>query len=598
MDTLWTMAADFAVQIIMNELRPDREFITSNRGLDSGRQSSTAAVCEREKSKMEVEMCYMMVSVVRQSIVETLGVPARELALDPSATLSTLLHELMHHVPTLFKYRTGKNPKTKQLWSRLEKSNDIVYILLGSMIRKNNFIVENNRPKDSELITKSSELKTKATYNLKNLINELSKSENEMDPTIMNDNMDEMMKSDDQSQCADYTSLRIQYNSFQKEHKEALQQQECGVCEYYIHLNRMYGRPSIESWRDDVYLWPKEEPSEDSSKGSGPNDMLSRSETTMSGEDIGPFCDRSYFSTGDGLTNLDRAEKKCGAPFDFIDEGKEKKSGSSSSSSSSSGGGGGGASLLETREQTISPIDIALAINSPQGATYIGLTSSQKNFIMKMNSKRMKQKMLPKTCDGVVLKPNQLKKIRTQVTCLATELMSTVMKASTTVKQCQDTVSSLKPMLINQLQGLSRAAGSPTKIIGGQKNPKMSLIVSQIEALRVKVLNPRGFCRPDIPNPNAMQDVLLHGPRDDGANDLCVDLGYCTGGQRNAQENFLRNIINNRNMLQEKDAIKKIDTIMPPGFELPKVKEGGGVSKEGGGESKEGVGKKAALKKA
>ena len=45
---------------------------------------------------------------------------------------------------------------------------------------------------------------------------------------------------------------------------------------------------------------------------------------------------------------------------------------------------------------------------------------------------------------------------------------------------------------------------------GGEKDPKMSMVISQIEALRMKVVGPSGFIQPDLPNPNALQDMLLN----------------------------------------------------------------------------------------
>ena len=132
MQSLWKMSVDYGVQILMNEFRPDREFITSNRGLNNGKKSSSSALCEKEISKTEIEMCHMMTSVLRQSIIEHLDISARDLALDPTVELSRLMTELMNYEPLLFKYRSNVDPKTKIKYSRLNKSNDIMWILFGT----------------------------------------------------------------------------------------------------------------------------------------------------------------------------------------------------------------------------------------------------------------------------------------------------------------------------------------------------------------------------------------------------------------------------------------------------------------------------------
>ena len=572
MNALWSMSSDFGVQIIMNELRLDREFITSNRGLNNGRKSSTAALCEREKSKTEIELCHMMVSVVRQSIVEHLEVSARDLSLDPTIELSRLLSELMDNEPLLFKYRKQHDPRTNVEWTRLNKANDMMYILFGAMSRKDGFVMENGLPRAQDIVSVGSEANTKAKFDLRNLIGELSKSEEDMSEEAIQHDVQEMLKSNDVEECSTFSSLRIQYQEFQRRHESAIRQQECSVCEYYVNLNRMYGRPSLETWRDDVNLWPTELPSEDAAKGSGPKDPTSENEKTSGGEDVGALCDRSYFAEGDGLTTLDRAEAKCGgAPFAFIDDGKKK---SGTSGSSSGGGSSTSTSFMETK--TLSPLDVAMAISQPKGgASMLGLSTTQKKIITEMNQKRMKQEMLPKSCEGISLQPGQVEQIRTQVGCVVTELKSTTIHASATKKQCKQTVKKLKPLLINQLKALSRAAGTPTSILGGEKSPRMSLVVSQIESMRAKVFSPSGFCRPDIPNPNALQDIMLHPQSDSGANDLCVDIGYCTGNHQASQNEFLLNMIASKDLWHGTDVTKTIKTIVPPGFEPKKMSSGG-----------------------
>ena len=62
MNGLWSLSVDYAVQILQNELRPDREFKTAARGLNKGRSSSTAALCDREKSKTEIELVGLFLS--------------------------------------------------------------------------------------------------------------------------------------------------------------------------------------------------------------------------------------------------------------------------------------------------------------------------------------------------------------------------------------------------------------------------------------------------------------------------------------------------------------------------------------------------------
>jgi len=104
----------------------------------------------------------------------------------------------------------------------------------------------------------------------------------------------------------------------------------------------------------------------------------------------------------------------------------------------------------------------------------------------------------------------------------------------------------------------------------------MSMVVSQIEALRMKVIGPSGFVRPDVPNPNALQDTLLNSNRDpNGANDLCIDLGYCSSTSQMAQKTFIINMIANKDLWEGTDIEKTIKTVVPPGLD-PVDWEGGG----------------------
>ena len=115
----------------------------------------------------------------------------------------------------------------------------------------------------------------------------------------------------------------------------------------------------------------------------------------------------------------------------------------------------------------------------------------------------------------------------------------------------------------------------------------MSLVVSQIETLRAKVISPSGFCRADIPNPNALQDIMLHSQNDGGANDLCIDLGYCSYNAHIEQHQYLtdmitnyhQNIFNGNEEEDSKTVKHNIDSIVPPGFEPVKIK--GGTKGEG-----------------
>jgi len=567
-ETMWTLSLDFAVQLMMNEMRVDREFVTSNRGLNNGRKSSTAALCEKEKGKVELEMCFMMEAVLRQAIIEHLSLSSRHLALDPTVELSRLIEEYMSTEPLLFKYRKSRNPKTKLEWTRLEKANTMNFLLFGTKQRKRGFVTENNKLRRQDIIQDGSSAKTKATEDLRNLIGELSKNENEMDPGTVKENIDEMLKSTDESECASFSSLRVRYSSFKDKHTSVIEDQECSVCEYYVNMNRMYGRSSFFVWEDDVSLFPNSNvPSEDPNEGSGPKDLLSKEEESLEGEVLGTLCDRPYFKDGDGLTTLDRAEAKCGgSPFSFIDDAEKKKM-----------------MLLETHEETTetllleTPLDVALAISDPMGGAMLGLTPVQKKIITEMNQKRLKQTMLPKTCEGVSLQPGQIQAIQKQVECIELELKGTPMKASTTKKQCETTVKDLKPLLVSQLTSLSRAAGAPTTILGGEKDPKMSMVVSQIEALRMKVIGPSGFVRPDVPNPNALQDTLLNSNRDpNGANDLCIDLGYCSSTSQMAQKTFIINMIANKDLWEGTDIEKTIKTVVPPSFDPVDLEGGAG----------------------
>ena len=142
---MWKLSLDYAVQLMMNEMRVDREFVTSNRGLNNGRKSSTAALCEKEKGKVELEMCFMMEAVLRQAIIEHLSLSSRHLALDPTVELSRLIEEFMSTEPLLFKYRKSTNPKTKLEWTRLEKANTMNFLLFGARQRKRGFVTENNK---------------------------------------------------------------------------------------------------------------------------------------------------------------------------------------------------------------------------------------------------------------------------------------------------------------------------------------------------------------------------------------------------------------------------------------------------------------------
>ena len=103
------------------------------------------------------------------------------------------------------------------------------------------------------------------------------------------------------------------------------------------------------------------------------------------------------------------------------------------------------------------------------------------------------------------------------------------------------------------------------------------MVVSQIEALRMKVIGPSGFVRPDVPNPNALQDTLLNSNRDpNGANDLCIDLGYCSSTSQMAQKTFIINMIANKDLWEGTDIEKTIKTVVPPSFDPVDLEGGAG----------------------
>jgi hypothetical protein len=92
------------------------------------------------------------------------------------------------------------------------------------------------------------------------------------------------------------------------------------------------------------------------------------------------------------------------------------------------------------------------------------------------------------------------------------------------------------------------------------------MVISQIEALRMKVVGPSGFIQPDLPNPNALQDMLLNSNEDLGANDICIDLGYCTSSSHSSQKEFIVNMIANKHLWEETNTENSIATVVPPSF--------------------------------
>ena len=155
------------------------------------------------------------------------------------------------------------------------------------MARSNGFVNENGKDRIQDIVAKSGEASTKQTFNLRNLIGELSKNDDDINEETLSNNVGEMLKSDDIEECATFSSLKVQYSEFKKRHDAVIASQECSVCNYYININRMYGRPSIETWNDDIHMWPNQLPSENEVKGSGPADPINTKEILNNGENIG-----------------------------------------------------------------------------------------------------------------------------------------------------------------------------------------------------------------------------------------------------------------------------------------------------------------------
>ena len=119
-----------------------------------------------------------MVSVVRESILEALGSSNRELTLDPSVTLSGLISKLRDSEPLLFKFRRNNDLASlggKRKWSRLEIANTITHVLFGSNERAVGFVAENEKERPSEILARGVEDESKALFDKRNLIGELSK---------------------------------------------------------------------------------------------------------------------------------------------------------------------------------------------------------------------------------------------------------------------------------------------------------------------------------------------------------------------------------------------------------------------------------------
>ena len=122
--------------------------------------------------------CYIMVSVVREAILEALGSSNRELTLDPTVTLSALISKLRDSEPLLYKFRRNNDPSSPdgtKKWSRLEIANAITYVLFGSNERAVGFVAENGKESPSEILAHGVEDESKALFDKRNLIGELSK---------------------------------------------------------------------------------------------------------------------------------------------------------------------------------------------------------------------------------------------------------------------------------------------------------------------------------------------------------------------------------------------------------------------------------------
>ena len=178
--------------------------------------------------------------------------------------------------------------------------------------------------------------------------------------------------------------------------------------------------------------------------------------------------------------------------------------------------------------------------------------------------------MMPKTCDGVQLKPGQIGDIETQLQCIRKAMRGAGQSISPTRKQCTDTIDKLQPLLVAQLRALESASGAPSivaqTVTGAINYP---LVVSQMEALKMKVFSPSGFVRPECPNPEALQDYLSF-PQRGGQLDICVDLGFCSAEQSHVQSEYVHALVSQNALWLGTDPIKTSSKIRPPGIDDPK----------------------------
>ena len=397
----------------------------------------------------------------------------------------------------------------------------------------------------------------------------------------------DMIKSDEARFCSKFSALRSEwFDSILPSNAAAEMQGGCTICEHFVNVARIYGRSGVSlkpingkstdgnddrsdslfssqstSREDDSSMDIAKESERTRGESSGKWTSLAIPKGDAASEELGSICDLSFYENGDGKTGLAHAIEKCGgSPFAFLEKEKNQDTQERKQSFLQVAAG------LHIR----GPLDVALALSDIKGSSgTLGLTPLQKEWVGKINQKRVKAETMPKMCDGVQLAPGQIESIEAQLVCIRKAMRSGGNEVSPTRKQCSETIKRLQPLLVSQLRALESASGAPSvtaKTISGDVN--YARVVSQIEALKMKVFSPSSFTRPECPNPDALQDYLFF-PQRGGQWDLCVDIGFCSTEQAISQVGYVHSLVSQNELWIGSNIDATVSKITPPGINAP-----------------------------
>merc|ERR1711970_396830 len=105
------------------------------------------------------------------------------------------------------------NPASGLAWTRVDVANSILEVLLGSRERQAG--EENKSEMDQEIKQRAIKDESKALFDMRNLIGELSKPEVALDGKTVDKSVSEIMKSEGSVVCDNFEVLKLEYDSIQ-----------------------------------------------------------------------------------------------------------------------------------------------------------------------------------------------------------------------------------------------------------------------------------------------------------------------------------------------------------------------------------------------